>query len=364
MGNHKLFFFFDRKIWYNTHYKNVSYFCANLQMLRSFKIRDAVMEAKMKIVFLETACLGTGMNYDAFSNFGEVISYEYTKKQEVPERIEDADIIVVNKIPMNEETLGKTKNLKLICVTATGTNIVDFSYMNSRGITVTNVKGYSTPTVVQHTFALYFYLAEHISYYDNCVKSKKYSESEMFVHFGPEFHDLSGMTWGVVGLGDIGKNVAIIAKTFGCNVQYYSTSGRNNNSEFKQVTFDELLETSDIISIHAPLNEVTTDLFDAAAFSKMKKTAILLNLGRGPIVNEQALVDAINQNEIAGAGLDVFTVEPLPMGSPLLTVKEKERFVFTPHIAWASVEARTRLIEEVYLNMEAFLANKERNVVK
>lgn len=318
----------------------------------------------MKIVFLETACLGKGINFDAFSNLGEVVSYEYTKKEEVPERIEDADIIVLNKIPMNEETLGNAKNLKLICITATGTNIVDFPYTNGRGITVTNVKGYSTPTVVQHTFALYFYLAEHISYYDNCVKSKFYSKSEMFVHHGPEFHDLSGMTWGIVGLGDIGRNVAKIAEAFGCNVQYYSTSGRNSTSDFKQVSFDELLATSDIISIHAPLNEATTDLFGHDAFKKMKKSSILLNLGRGPIVNEQALADAINNHEIAGAGLDVFTVEPLPMESPLLRVKEKDRLVFTPHIAWASVEARTRLIKEVYLNMEAFLSNKERNVVK
>lgn len=318
----------------------------------------------MKIVFLETACLGQGMDYSAFSDIGEVESYDYTKKEEVPERIKDADIIVVNKIPMNEETLGQADKLKLICITATGTNIVDFAFTNRRGITVTNVKGYSTPTVAQHTFALYFYLAEHIAYYDNCVKSLEYSKSEMFVHHGPEFHDLSGLTWGIVGLGDIGRHVAKIAEAFGCNIQYYSTSGRNNHAEFKQVSFEELLATSDVISIHAPLNEVTEGLFNREAFCKMKKTGILLNLGRGPIVDEQALADAINHGDIAGAGLDVFTIEPLPLTSPLLTVKEKDRFVFTPHIAWASVEARTRLMKEVCLNMQSFLHGVERNVVK
>lgn len=318
----------------------------------------------MKIVFLETACLGGGMNYDVFTDFGEVVKYDHSPLEEAPKRIEDADIIVLNKIPMNESTLKNAKNLKLICITATGTNIVDFLYTNSRGITVANVKGYSTQTVAQHTFALYFSLAEQIAYYDNCVKSKQYSESEMFVHYGPEFHDLCGQTWGIVGLGDIGKQVAKIAEVFGCNVQYYSTTGKNNNAEYKQVLLDELLATSDIISVHAPLNEVTQDLFSEEEFKKMKKNAVILNLGRGPIINENALASAINEGEITGAALDVFTVEPLPADSPLLSVKEKERLILTPHIAWASVEARTRLVNEVYLNMKAFLNHEERNVVK
>ncbi len=318
----------------------------------------------MKIVFLETECLGKGIHYEMFSVLGEVETYSYTSFNELPERIKDADIIVLNKIPMNETTLAGAKNLKLICITATGTNIVDFAYTNSKGITVTNVKGYSTPTVAQHTFALYFSLAEQIAYYDECVKNKAYSKSEMFVHHGPEFHDLCGLTWGIVGLGDIGKKVAQIAEAFGCNVQYYSTSGRNNNSDYKQVKFDELLASSDVISIHAPLNKVTHDLFDAKAFQKMKKSAIVLNLGRGPIINEQALTDALNRGEIAGAGLDVFTVEPLPLTSPLLEVEEKQKMILTPHIAWASVEARNRLVQEVYWNMAAFLKGKERNVVR
>lgn len=318
----------------------------------------------MKIVFLETACLGEGINYEMFSQLGEVEKYEYTPLDKLSERIEDADIIVLNKIPMNEGTLAGAKNLKLICITATGTNIVDFAYTNQVGITVTNVKGYSTPTVAQHTFALYFALAEQIAYYDNCVKSKDYSNSKMFVHYGPQFHDLCGQTWGIVGLGDIGKKVAQIAETFGCKVQYFSTSGKNNNADYQQVSFDELLATSDVISIHAPLNDATQDLFNKEAFQKMKKSAIVLNLGRGPIINEEALAEALNKDEIRGAGLDVFTVEPLPLTSPLLSVNQKEKMILTPHIAWASMEARTRLMDEVYLNMQAFLKGEERNVVR
>lgn len=317
----------------------------------------------MKIVFLETACLGEGINYEMFSQLGEMVKYDYTPLDKLSERIEDADIIVLNKIPMNEDTLDGAKNLKLICITATGTNIVDFAYTNKAGITVTNVKGYSTPTVAQHTFALYFALAEQIAYYDNCVKSKTYSNSQMFVHYGPQFHDLCGQTWGIVGLGDIGKKVAQIAEAFGCNVQYFSTSGKNNNAGYKQVSFDELLATSDVISIHAPLSDVTQDLFNEEAFHKMKKSAILLNLGRGPIISEAALAEALNKDEIAGAGLDVFTVEPLPETSPLLSVMSQDNLILTPHIAWASIEARTRLMHEVYKNMEAFLAGEERNVV-
>lgn len=318
----------------------------------------------MKIVFLETECLGEGMDYDSFSDFGEVVQYKYSSLDEVPKRIEDADIIVLNKIPMNESTLAGAKNVKLICITATGTNVVDFSYTNARGITVANVKGYSTQTVAQHTFAIYFALAERIAYYDDYVKCKKYSNSEMFVHYGPEFHDLSGQTWGIVGLGDIGKKVAKIANAFGCKIQYYSTTGKNNDSEVKQVSLEELLQTSDIISIHAPLNEVTENMFTTEKFDKMKSNAILLNLGRGPIVNEQDLAEAINEGKIAGAALDVFTQEPLPAESPLLSVIEPERLILTPHIAWASVEARMRLLNETYLNIEAFLNGQERNVVK
>lgn len=318
----------------------------------------------MKIVFLETDTLGSGINYQPFEQFGEVVLYAKSDIRNVEERVKDAEIVVVNKLLMNAETLRTAQNLKLICVTATGTNNIDFAYTNQKGITVTNVKGYSTATVVQHTFALYFYLMEHLPYYVNYVASGEYVKSSMFTHFGMGFHDLCGMTWGIVGLGEIGRGVAAIAKAFGCRVVYYSASGRSQDVEYERVEFNELLVQSDVISIHAPLTEKTENLFDDKAFDKMKSSACLINVGRGPIVNEEDLKDALNEGKIAGAALDVLSVEPMRADNPLLQVMEKDRLVITPHIAWASFEARKRLLEEVVLNIKAFENGEERNVVR
>lgn len=318
----------------------------------------------MKIVFLETDTLGSGTNYQPFEQFGEVVLYAKSDIRNVEERVKDAEIVVVNKLLMNAETLTTAQNLKLICVTATGTNNIDFAYTNQKGITVTNVKGYSTTTVVQHTFALYFYLMEHLPYYVSYVASGEYVKSSMFTHFGMGFHDLCGMTWGIVGLGEIGRGVAAIAKAFGCRVVYYSASGRSQDVEYERVEFNELLVQSDVISIHAPLTEKTENLFDAKAFDKMKSSACLINVGRGPIINEEDLKDALNERKIAGAALDVLSVEPMRADNPLLQVMEKDRLVITPHIAWASFEARKRLLEEVVLNIKAFENGEERNVVR
>ena len=207
-----------------------------------------------------------------------------------------------------------------------------------------NVAGYSTETVAQHTFALLFYLLEKLNYYDQYVKSEKYIGDTIFTHFSNVFHDLNGMTWGIVGLGNIGRRVADIAKMFGCHVIYYSTSGKNNQEGYERVDFDTLLTTSDIVSVHAPLDANTQNLMNAEAFAKMKKSAIFLNLGRGPIVVEQDLADALKNNEIAAAGLDVLCVEPMSADNPLREIKDSNKLIITPHIAWASVEARTRLM--------------------
>jgi glycerate dehydrogenase len=227
-----------------------------------------------------------------------------------------------------------------------------------------NVKGYSTDAVIQHTFALLFYLYEKMSYYDTYVKSGEYIKNDIFSHFDMKFYELKGKTWGIIGLGEIGKGVARIAKAFGCNVIYYSTSGRNSNDEFKRVDFDELLSTSDIISIHAPLNDDTVDLIGERELRKMKESAFLLNLGRGPIVNELALTNALKANRIAGAGLDVLTVEPMLATNPLYEIKDSTKLVITPHIAWAAVETRRRVVDEVCLNLRTFLSGTERNIVR
>ena len=314
--------------------------------------------ANMKLVFLERKNLGEDLDFSCFDEFGEVVSYDTSTIEEAKERMKDAEIVLINKIPMNRETMADAKKVRLVCVTATGTNNVDFDYMRERGITVTNVSGYSTPTVAQHTFALYFYLMEHLSYYDEYVRSGEYEKSELFTHFAMPFHDLAGQTWGIAGLGAIGRKVAQIATAFGADVIYYSTSGKNCNAGYRQVDFDTLLAESDIISVHAPLPPETNGLFDKKAFEKMKKNAYFLNLGRGPIVVEKDLAWAIKNGEIAGAGLDVLSAEPMQNDNPLAKLKDMPNLVITPHVAWASKEARKRLVDMLYENIRCFLAGE------
>ncbi len=317
----------------------------------------------MKIVMLERDSLGTDVSMEKWKRFGDFIEYATSNEKNTPERIRDAEIIIVNKVKLNEQTLKEAKQVKLICVTATGTDNVDRKYATSRGIVVTNVRGYSTDSVAQHTFALLFYILEKLNYYDKYVKTGQYGESRMFSHFGRTFTELSGKTWGIIGLGAIGKKVADIAESFGCKVIYYSTSGRNNHKHYEQVDFDTLLSKSDVVSIHAPLAENTEHLIGADAFRKMKNTAILINVARGAIVDEQALADALNNNEIAGAGIDVVSKEPLEATSPLYSIKDSTKLIITPHMAWASKEARERLVDGVAENMEAYLSGKPVNVV-
>lgn len=316
----------------------------------------------MKIVFLETATLGDDIELSYFDKLGEVTTYRESAPAENASRIKDADIIVVNKVPVNESLLKDAHNVKLIAASATGTNNIDFEYTNSRGILVCNARGYSTASVVQHTFAMLFYLLEKLSTYDSFVKSGDYSNYHMFSCFTPYFNELSGKTWGIIGLGAIGQSVADIAKAFGCDVIYYSTSGRNNNTDYKRVSYDELLSKSDIISIHCPLNKSTEKLIDYQSLNKMKRTAILLNLGRGPIIDEDALARALNENLIAAAGLDVVCTEPIPADNPLLKIKDSTKLLITPHMAWGTVEARKRCTDEVYKNIKAYISGSPRNV--
>lgn len=318
----------------------------------------------MKIVCLEANCLGDDVDLTCLEEFGDVTVYGTSTVLATPERVKDAEVIIVNKVPMNATTLSEAKNLKVICVTATGTNIIDTEYTNARGITVMNVKGYSTDAVVQHTFALLFYVYEKLSYYDHFVKSGAYVKNDIFSHFDKKFFELKGKTWGIIGLGEIGRGVAKIAQAFGCNIIYYSTSGKNINQEYTRVTLDELLSQSDIVSIHAPLNDQTRDLIGAAEFNKMKETAVIMNLGRGSIINEADLADALDQDKIAAAALDVLSSEPMTADNPLLRIQDSTKLIITPHIAWAAVETRRRVVEEVCLNMKAFLSGVERNTVK
>lgn len=299
----------------------------------------------MKIVFLDAKTIGDDIDLSGFDALGEVVKYGFSTPDEARGRTRDADVIVLNKVEVNEHSIGEADRLKLVCVTATGTNNLDKAYLVSRGIAWRNVAGYSTETVAQHTFALLFYLLEKLRYYDDYVKSEQYVGDVTFTHFSNVFHELSGKTWGIIGLGTIGRRVADIAKLFGCRVVYYSTSGKNVQPGYERLGFEELLSVSDVVSVHAPLDDNTRGLVDREAFARMKPGAIFLNLGRGPIVVEQDLADALRNRTIAAAGLDVLSAEPMRADNPLLSIKDSERLIITPHIAWASVEARERLMK-------------------
>lgn len=314
---------------------------------------------KRNIVFLDADTIGQDIDLSTFEQLGNVTIYGFSTPDEMRERVADADIIILNKMQVNAYTLEKASHLKLVCVTATGTNNLDKQYLEQRGIGWRNVAGYSTETVTQHTFALLFYLLEKLAYYDQYVKSEAYVDNTTFTHFTNVFHELFGKTWGIIGLGAIGRRVAQVASDFGCQVIYYSTTGKNNQPDYKRVSFEELLEQSDIISVHAPLTDATQGLMNRAAFQRMKNSAIFLNLGRGPIVVEKDLADALDAKELAAAGLDVLCVEPMSADNPLKAIKDSSRLLITPHIAWASIEARRRLMDIIWHQVKEFMETSD-----
>lgn len=315
-----------------------------------------------KIVILDGKTLGD-ISLEKLSEIGEVRYYDTTDISEVKERVREANIVLTNKVVLNRENLSEANNLEFIAEVATGFNNIDIEYAKEKGIGVANVAGYSTNAVVQHTFASTLALLDEVTYYDNYVKSGEYSKSGLFTCLDRSYYEIEGKTWGIIGLGNIGKKVAKIAEAFGAKVVYYSTTGINSNNDFSRVSFDDMLSKSDIISIHAPLNENTLGLINYEALCKMKNSAVLVNMGRGPIVVEEDLARAIDEDRIRGAALDVFEVEPIKINSPLLTMKNKDRIILSPHIAWASVEARERLFNEVVENITAFYNGEIRNRV-
>lgn len=313
----------------------------------------------MRIAILERQTYGEDISLEVFNKYGQVDVYRLRTDEPILDRLENVDVVLSNKYPMNENTLSKS--VKLILQTGTGYNNIDVPYCNKNRIAVCNVAGYSTESVAQHTFALALSLLEHIQEYDTMVKDLSYSKGGVFSIFTPYFTELSGKVWGIIGLGTIGKEVAKIASAFGCKVVYYSTSGKNSNALYEQVDFETLLKESDILSLHAALTEKDIHLMDKTAFKKMKSSAIFINVARGPFVKEEDLAYAIDHGWIAGAGLDVMEIEPLPLSSPLLQIQNKNRILLTPHMAWGSKEARTRLIDELVFNLEAYLSGKRRN---
>ena len=293
----------------------------------------------MKIVLLERNSAGTDVPVDCFNELGEVTSYPNTvTAQEVAERVGDADVIVCNKAPMREESLKDCPNVKLICELATGYDNCDLVYCKSRGIKVANVVDYSTAMVAQHTFTLALALSQKLPYYDEYVKSGAYSAQDRFSNFDRPFYELEGKTWGIVGMGNI------------C-------------TDYPQVDKDTLLKESDFLSLHCPLSDLSRNFIDKEALRKMKKTAILINVARGPVVNNADLYEALVAGEIQAAGLDVLEKEPLELSNLLSQLKDSNKLIITPHLAWASVEARTRCVQGVYENIKAFMRGENRNVV-
>lgn len=308
----------------------------------------------MKIVLLDKDTLGNDINLDEFKNFGEFVTYPKTNKDQTLQRIKDADIVITNKVLIDKDMMDECENLKLICIAATGMNNVDLVHAKQKNIEVKNVAGYSTQSVAQYTLMQVLSLLGRSAYYDEYVKSGQWAKSEIFVNLDRPFHDIEHKKWGIIGLGSIGREVAKLASAFNCDVCYHSTSGKNTQNNYSHVSLDELLQTCDIISIHAPLNELTNNLLDKNELAKLKQDAIVINVARGGIVNEQALVDAINDEKIY-ACIDVLTKEPMEANSPYLHVNKKERILFSPHIGWASIEARQRLVQGVLQNIKSFL---------
>lgn len=318
----------------------------------------------MKIVLLERNSAGTDISVDCFRELGEVTAYPNTVTvEEVAERVADADIIVCNKSPMREESLKNCPNVKLICELATGFDNCDLAYCKSRGIQVRNVVDYSTGMVAQHTIALALALSQKLPHYDNYVKSGAYSAQDRFSNFDIPFYELEGKTWGIVGMGNIGRRVAKLATAFGCKVIFTSVTGKSTCTDYPQVDKDTLLTESDFLSLHCPLSDLSRNYIDEAALGKMKKTAILINVARGPVVNNPALAKALQEGRIQAAGLDVLEKEPMELSNPLSQIKDSNQLIITPHLAWASVEARTRCVQGVYDNIAAFLRGEDRNVV-
>jgi lactate dehydrogenase-like 2-hydroxyacid dehydrogenase len=311
----------------------------------------------MKLVFLDVKTMGDIPNLGLLEKYGEVMYYQTTRPDQTQERIGNADIVIVNKVVLDRAIIEQASALKLICVAATGTNNVDKAAAEKRGIPVKNASDYSTQSVTQGTFALLFHLLVNIPYFDQYVKDGSYSKTDIFTHFGNGFWELNGKRFGIIGLGAIGRQVAKVADAFGAEVVYYSTSGQNIQQPYQRLDLEEFLTTSDVVSIHAPLNENTANLINYDRLKRLKKTAILINVGRGGIVNEADLARALDEELLAGAGIDVFTQEPISPANPLLHVKNKARLALSPHVTWASIEARTMLMEKVGRNIEEFLTD-------
>jgi len=307
----------------------------------------------MQIVFLDAATMGS-TPLTEISNLGNLTCYASSTPEQARERVAGADVAILNKIIVNKEFLDAAPSLKLICEAGTGINNIDVDLCKERGVAVRNVAAYSTDSVAQLTWMHILNLVGRAFHYDSYVKSGEYAKGSIHVDAGHPFTELAGKTLGVVGMGAIGSKVAAIGRCFGMNVVYFSTSGTSHCKEYPSLEIDELLQRADVVSIHAPYNNRTAGLIGYEGFKKMKRSAVLVNTGRGGIAVEADLARALNEGLIAGAALDVYVKEPLPADSPLMHLDDPSRIIFSPHTAWSSNEARARLASEMARNIREF----------
>ena len=309
-----------------------------------------------KIVFLDEYSIA-GRSLEKITSQGEYIAYENTKKEDVVERLKGATIAITNKVVIDGEAMRQLPDLKLICVAATGMNNVDLESAKELGIEVKNAVGYSTTSVAETTLASALALARNIVYFNEYFHDGRYSKADRAFCYDRFTFEVRGKKWGIIGMGNIGREVARLASTFGCEVRYFSTSGVKREEEYPAMELNELLEWSDIVSVHSPLNERTRGLIGRNELQRMKPTSIIINVARGGIIDEAALAEALNNGTIAAAALDVFSVEPL-RESPLYDIKDRYRLLASPHNAWSAAEAIDRLIDCVAENIRTWLAKQ------
>ena len=313
-----------------------------------------------KIVFLDEGTI-PGVDMTPITTLGSYTGFDNTPCDKIIDNCLGAEIIITNKVPLSAETIAQLPDLKLICVAATGMNNIDLDAAKDAGIEVKNAGNYSTHAVAEFTVLSVLALYRQIVFYDAYVKNGNYAQSSYFSNAEKETHELYGKKWGIIGLGNIGKNVANLATAFGCEVTYYSTSGEHDDPDYKRVELEELLSESDVISIHAPLTPKTFHMLDYHQFSLMKPTTIVVNVGRGSLINEDGLARALNDGLIAGAAIDVYSSEPITVDNPLNFVQDKYRLIASPHIAWSTKESLQQLINTVAENIKTYLSRKSPN---
>ena len=314
----------------------------------------------MKITVLDKSTLGKDLSLDLFDNLGEVEKFDVTLPDEVSTRIESSDVVIINKVKLNESNLKYAKKLKLICVAATGYDNVDTLYCKANNIAVCNVVGYSSDSVAQVTVSMVLNLINHLNEYTRFVKDGSYTKSGIQNCLVPVYHEIRGKTWGIIGLGGIGRQVAEIAKAFGCNVLAYK---RKPVDDYICVSIEKLMKESDIISIHVPLTDETKNLINSNMLSLAKKDVVIVNAARGAVWNEEAITNAIEEEKIGGIGCDVYSIEPMGSEHPFNRICTRENVCLTPHMAWGSYEARVRCVNEIYENIKAYFNGEIRNRV-